>query len=534
MSREQVADLSRLQRLGRPARSRRAAALTRVGMRRLARVAERLRVGFSVSPEPRGRDFLSVRHYAPPPHDGLSSSKRVLTSGPGLSDFLTGHSACGAAFGPNAIAGDVSSMVSNSTRTTLGRTAYVETYGCQMNVSDSEIVASVLRDAGYEMVDVPDDADAILVNTCAIRDGAEKKIWHRLAQLRAIKLKHTRELKKQLKRDRQDVSGVFTGLTDGAGDDSNTNTKTVRESFNTKTNTKIKITTPVVGVLGCMGERLKEKLLQHDGLCDLVAGPDAYRDLPRLINAARGLGTGDTSSYSTDHESRSSDESESATGTNTSSGNAVINVQLSIDETYADISPVRKNAPSVSPSAFVSIMRGCDNMCAFCIVPFTRGRERSRPFASIIDEVKQLSEEGYKEITLLGQNVNSYADRSGSSGPSITTKGGVTTNGGFHPELQGSPDTERVTTTAQRADPFVKYYAPGFRSVYKPGRSRDDALRFGELLNEGTAGRAFPKSATHCFCRPSVMSTTSNMYWQLLQLYISQVHCFTEAGDCSD
>ncbi|ACO61096.1 radical SAM protein with TRAM and UPF0004 domains [Micromonas commoda] len=248
----------------------------------------------------------------------------------------------------------------------MRRRAYIETYGCQMNVSDSEIVASVLGASDYDLTDTHEDADAILVNTCAIRDGAEAKIWARLRQLKAVK------------RDRD-----------------------VRPA-------------PVVGVLGCMGERLKGKLLEADGLADLVAGPDAYRDLPRLIDAARGGGD----------------------------QGLAINTQLSLEETYADIAPVRRS--DAGPSAFVSIMRGCNNMCAFCIVPFTRGRERSRPRGSILDEVRRLSDEGCKEVTLLGQNVNSYAD-------------------------------------TKTSDAFERYYAPGFKSVYKP--RRDGAVRFAELLD---------------------------------------------------
>ena len=179
-----------------------------------------------------------------------------------------------------------------------------------------------------------------------------------------------------------------------------------------------------------MGERLKGKLLEADGLADLVAGPDAYRDLPRLIDAARGGGD----------------------------QGLAINTQLSLEETYADIAPVRRS--DAGPSAFVSIMRGCNNMCAFCIVPFTRGRERSRPRGSILDEVRRLSDEGCKEVTLLGQNVNSYADASLSAGGDA---GAV------------------VTTDDGPTDAFERYYAPGFKSVYKP--RRDGAVRFAELLD---------------------------------------------------
>ncbi|EEH50969.1 uncharacterized protein MICPUCDRAFT_23665 [Micromonas pusilla CCMP1545] len=255
------------------------------------------------------------------------------------------------------------------------RTAFIETYGCQMNVSDSEIVASVLQSNRYVVVDDVDAADAVLVNTCAIRDGAEAKIWHRL---------------RQLKREWKDAKNA-----------------------------------PVVGVLGCMGERLKHKLLETDGLADLVAGPDAYRDLPRLIDVARGAWSGG------------------------GSVEAAINVQLRRDETYADVKPVRAN--DAGPSAFVSIMRGCNNMCAFCIVPFTRGRERSRPRASIVDEVKRLVDEGRKEVVLLGQNVNSYADASGA----------------FYLTLVP-----------------IRPRSRGFKSVYKPGARRENALLFAELLDE--------------------------------------------------
>ncbi len=206
------------------------------------------------------------------------------------------------------------------------RNVYLETYGCQMNVSDSEIVASVLRNDGFGLTHDPDAADIVLINTCAIRENAEQKVRHRLATFRAQKRKGRSNLK--------------------------------------------------LGVLGCMAERLRHKLLDEEKLVDLVVGPDAYRDLPNLLNETA------------------------------SSGQAAVNVQLSKEETYADISPVRYDTNGVS--AFVSIMRGCDNMCSFCVVPFTRGRERSRPMTSILDECKQLVDQGYKEVTVLGQNVNSY------------------------------------------------------------------------------------------------------------------------------
>ena len=214
------------------------------------------------------------------------------------------------------------------------RRVYLETYGCQMNVSDSEIVAAVLREHGYGLTRDPDAADVVLLNTCAIRENAEQKVRHRLDYFRARKRKYDDSLQ--------------------------------------------------IGVLGCMAERLRHTFLEQEKLVDLVVGPDAYRDLPRLLAEA------DTT------------------------GQAAVNVQLSREETYADIAPVRYDSNGIS--AFVSIMRGCDNMCAFCVVPFTRGRERSRPVTSILSECSQLLDLGYKEVTVLGQNVNSYrVERNGTA-----------------------------------------------------------------------------------------------------------------------
>lgn len=200
---------------------------------------------------------------------------------------------------------------------------YVETYGCQMNVSDSEIVLRIMADAGYERVDSVEEANIVFLNTCAIRENAEDKVWRRLESL------------KKMRRSR--------GL--------------------------------VVGVLGCMAERLKTSLLDHRSMVDLVCGPDAYRDLPRLVHVDQ---------------------------------DTAINVILSADETYADVSPIRLSPES--RHAFVSIQRGCNNLCSYCVVPQTRGRERSRPVDSVVREVRELVETSHvKEITLLGQNVNSYA-----------------------------------------------------------------------------------------------------------------------------
>lgn len=207
-----------------------------------------------------------------------------------------------------------------------GQQVYLETYGCQMNVSDSEIVASVLTESGFGITREPAEADVVLINTCAIRENAEQKVRHRLDEFRAERRKRSGDLK--------------------------------------------------LGVLGCMAERLREKLLDQEKLVDLVVGPDAYRDLPQLLRE------------------------------NEDTGQAAVNVQLSKEETYADITPVRYDSNGIQ--AYVSIMRGCDNMCAFCVVPFTRGRERSRPVTSILSECAQLVERGYKEVTVLGQNVNSY------------------------------------------------------------------------------------------------------------------------------
>ena len=207
---------------------------------------------------------------------------------------------------------------------------YLETYGCQMNVSDSEIVASVLRSAGYGLTRDPLLADVVLLNTCAIRENAEQRVRKRLEFFRARKRKHNHDLR--------------------------------------------------IGVLGCMAERLRHKLLEQEHLVDIVIGPDAYRDLPRLLQQVE------------------------------ETGQSAVNVELSREETYADIAPVRYDSNGIS--AFVSIMRGCDNMCAFCVVPFTRGRERSRNAETILHECQELFDAGYREVTLLGQNVNSYRDES--------------------------------------------------------------------------------------------------------------------------
>ena len=205
-----------------------------------------------------------------------------------------------------------------------GKKLYIESYGCQMNFADSEIVASILSDNGFNTTKNLEEADVVFVNTCSIRDKAELTVRNRL------------------------------------------------KSF-----TKYKKRKPemIIGVLGCMAERLKSQLLEDEKLVDIVVGPDAYRDLPNLLNQAE-------------------------------DGRKAVNVILSKEETYADISPVRLLSNGVT--AFISITRGCDNMCTFCVVPFTRGRERSRNPESILNEAKDLFERGYKEVTLLGQNVDSY------------------------------------------------------------------------------------------------------------------------------
>lgn len=206
--------------------------------------------------------------------------------------------------------------------------AYIETYGCQMNAADSEVVASILKMDGFDMTESLEDADIILVNTCSVRDNAEQRVYGRLENLQALKKK-----KKDL----------------------------------------------LIGIIGCMAERVKEQLINEHHV-DIVAGPDSYMDLPNLIGAAE-------------------------------SGEKAINVELSTQETYKDVIPLK--LPGIHISGFISIMRGCNNFCSYCIVPYTRGRERSRDLSSILAEIADMKAKGFREVTLLGQNVNSYLYENG-------------------------------------------------------------------------------------------------------------------------
>lgn len=249
---------------------------------------------------------------------------------------------------------------------------YMESYGCQMNFSDSEIVASILKDEGYSTTKDFNEADVIFVNTCAIRENAEQRVRVRLTDF------------KKAKKNNPDL---------------------------------------VIGVLGCMAERLKEKFLDEEKIVDIVVGPDAYRDLPNLIGKVEG-------------------------------GHKAVNVILSKEETYADITPVRLDSNGVT--AFISIMRGCDNMCSFCVVPFTRGRERSRDPQSIVNEARELFEKGYREVTLLGQNVDSY----------------IWAGGGLKKEILTDEQRANATSFAQLLE-MVALISPDLRIRYSTSNPRD-------------------------------------------------------------
>ncbi|EHB11308.1 CDK5 regulatory subunit-associated protein 1 [Heterocephalus glaber] len=268
------------------------------------------------------------------------------------------------------------------------RKVYLETYGCQMNVNDTEIAWSILQKSGYLRTRNLQEADVILLVTCSIREKPEQTIWNRLHQLKTLKTKRLRS--------------------------------------------RVPLR---IGILGCMAERLKEEILSREKMVDLLAGPDAYRDLPRLLAVVE-------------------------------SGQQAANVLLSLDETYADVMPVQ-TSPSAT-SAFVSIMRGCDNMCSYCIVPFTRGRERSRPVASILEEVRKLSDQvksspgplsykhGLKEVTLLGQNVNSFRDNSEvqfNNSVSTNLSHGFTTN---YKTKQGGLRFSHLLDQVSRVDPEMR------------------------------------------------------------------------------
>lgn len=315
------------------------------------------------------------------------------------------------------------------------RTAYIETYGCQMNAADSEVIAAVLTSHGYEiieskekMISMTSPPEVILVNTCAIRDKAEERVKTRLRQFR-----------------------------------SNT---TKKSSFSTHQKKK----KAVIGVLGCMGERIKGDLLKKDSkgvrLADIVAGPDSYRDLPRLIenaisnnNSSNSIGKKEKKK-----EKREDDDNEEKNEKRFEPKiTETMNVELSTTETYSEIFPMRRGrVEDMSTSAFVTIQRGCDNMCAFCIVPFTRGRERSRDSASILEEAKKrFYEENAREIVLLGQNVNSYSDKTHAAAA----------------EEESSSSSNTATTTTSN-----EVYAEGFKSVYVPSRNHE--YDFAKLLKD--------------------------------------------------
>ena len=270
------------------------------------------------------------------------------------------------------------STIIEDTKNQDGKKLYIESYGCQMNFSDSEVVASIMTEGGYNTTRNVDEADIVLINTCSIRENAETRVRNRLTDFNKKK-KENNEL--------------------------------------------------VIGILGCMAERLKKSLLEEEKLVDLVAGPDAYRDLPNLIEAV-------------------------------GSGQKAVNVLLSREETYADISPVRMDKGGVS--AFVSITRGCDNMCSFCVVPFTRGRERSRDPETIVKECEDLFANGYREVTLLGQNVDSYRWN-------MTSKGEI-------------KDESKPTTNFAQLMEMVAQISPDLRIRFSTSHPKDMTDEFLEVM----------------------------------------------------
>ena len=272
-----------------------------------------------------------------------------------------------------------------------GKRLYVETYGCQMNVGDSEILVSIMQDEGYRYTEDIAQADVILVNTCSIRDNAEQRIWGRLREFH------------RYKRARK-------GL--------------------------------VVGIVGCMAERLREELFERETVVDVVAGPDSYRELPRLVAAAAAGGHG-------------------------------VNVQLSQEETYGDMRPVRLDRNGVS--AFISIMRGCNNFCSYCVVPYTRGRERSRDPQTILREAQELFSAGYREVTLLGQNVNSYRWKEGTA-EAVDFPALVERVAGISPLLRGRFATSHPKDLSDRLIEVMASYPNICRAVHLPAQSGSDRM----------------------------------------------------------
>lgn len=276
-----------------------------------------------------------------------------------------------------------------------GRKLYIETYGCQMNAGDSEVVLSILQGDGFRYTEDPAGADVILINTCSIRDNAEQRIWGRLRELRQYKKKNK-------------------GL--------------------------------LVGVIGCMAERLREKLIDQEELVNLVAGPDAYRDLPRLLREAGG-------------------------------GAKAVNVLLSGEETYAEISPVRLDKNGVS--AYISIMRGCNNMCSYCVVPYTRGAERSRDPQTILREARELFDGGYREVTLLGQNVNSYRWENGETVAGFADLLGAVAS--VDPKLRVRFSTSHPKDLSDEVLRTMARYPNLCRAIHLPAQS--GSTRMLELMN---------------------------------------------------
>ena len=280
-------------------------------------------------------------------------------------------------------------MQKTDIKTGQAKKLFIETYGCQMNVADSEVVASIMQMSGYSLTDRLTDADAIFVNTCSVRDNAEQRVLNRIAYFQALRKKKPHLL---------------------------------------------------IGVLGCMGERVKDELIEQHGV-DIVAGPDAYMDLPNLVGAAE-------------------------------NGQKAINVELSSIETYKDVTPLKIGGVHIS--GFISIMRGCNNFCSYCIVPYTRGRERSREAESILNELRNLKQKGYKEVTLLGQNVNSYLYTGG--GEEISFPRLLELVALEAPEMRVRFTTSHPKDMSDKTLETIARYPNLCRSIHLPAQSGSDKI----------------------------------------------------------